>query len=1037
MNNYSEQLINSIQLITDKAIQQLKFDKTIQAEVLEILDISIGKYKIKYNGNEFSAFANDLTYVYEIGDNVFVKIPEGDFSNKKFIENKVANKTSNYSTSSTIIADIGEPITLMNEQLEVASQTTSAVASKDLTQAEETQLLQYQTFYKNFRITALLSTDFDYTPEKGEYGIRVYVNGDDNQHFDLTWRNAANLNPYINFTDGEFSAVFHIANGATINAIHKIDLFCNNFVNEDVENAKKDISCSSVILQFVDVIDLTDTPYYLQVSAPGNNQLRGNFYVNGQLLDDTTWSPQWYVQDLSEVVGDELSGSGWRKIEEANTNTYSYDTDTFDISYKLIGTYQDVVRTATITVPGKNKDLYLSQNANKLRLLGGDISEVNSCSWYFAPNGGYALFATTNEAPYEIDISGLAIYSSLVIYCDVKDKNGKSIAYLSSDYTSVDTENITVSFLGDTTVKYNANGIFTAEESSRVRRLRAQIDWGSQAPLAEGTYKLEWIAPDGTNLSNGSIARDISDSMLRNLQQTADNMLFYSVQRNCDTLSRDNNIVMLRLVTSDKTYVFKKEINFVRDGDQGTNGTQYSAAIVYCDKDGNELTDFQYLKADGKTAQYVKVIVFENGAVIDTSENWSFSWSYMNLDGLANAAEIAGPISITADKDTLGKPHYVKCHVSSDNINIYPSLPIDVSEDFNNEGFTWGNIPLYVQYASSGLNPIYTNEQLYYCRFEDSKLIVNYIPTASPSLIETVYPSSVNIITTKNNILYLKMPASIDTLKQEMPVIKAVIDGKIIYHTVYCYINTFGNEAINGWDGTVDLATENGYILAPMIGAGSKDSENKFTGVIMGKIQEKTDNKNTIKHGLYGYKDGGLTFALNAEDGSAYFKGKINADGGYIGGITIANNGLCAKDDKDEIIWSILSTGDVKFTQGTFTGNIIASTLQADYGTIGCWQIGKYYGGYGYLQSSDGLTILDSLGNFSGLGWSIKCNGEASFSNIANATITNCTIGVGADSSWTINIADANGLAVIYDWKGWGYYTQNGKEYRFPIFQSQ
>jgi hypothetical protein len=47
------------------------------------------------------------------------------------------------------------------------------------------------------------------------------------------------------------------------------------------------------------------------------------------------------------------------------------------------------------------------------------------------------------------------------------------------------------------------------------------------------------------------------------------------------------------------------------------------------------------------------------------------------------------------------------------------------------------------------------------------------------------------------------------------------------------YLDTYGNEAINGWDGT-SIETAEGHIYAPQVGAGKKDSYNRFTGVVMG-----------------------------------------------------------------------------------------------------------------------------------------------------------------------------------------------------------
>ena len=88
------------------------------------------------------------------------------------------------------------------------------------------------------------------------------------------------------------------------------------------------------------------------------------------------------------------------------------------------------------------------------------------------------------------------------------------------------------------------------------------------------------------------------------------------------------------------------------------------------------------------------------------------------------------------------------------------------------------------------------------------------------------------------------------------------------------YLDTYGNEAINGWDGTaIEYNEDGGYIFAPQVGAGTKDSYNRFTGVVMGK------DSGQDKIGLYGYQSGVNTFGL-MQDGAAFFGAK--SGGGQI-----------------------------------------------------------------------------------------------------------------------------------------------------------
>jgi hypothetical protein len=45
---------------------------------------------------------------------------------------------------------------------------------------------------------------------------------------------------------------------------------------------------------------------------------------------------------------------------------------------------------------------------------------------------------------------------------------------------------------------------------------------------------------------------------------------------------------------------------------------------------------------------------------------------------------------------------------------------------------------------------------------------------------------------------------------------------------------------LNNWDGTLTLDEKNGTILSTMLGAGRKNTDNSFSGVLIGDIQGGT-----------------------------------------------------------------------------------------------------------------------------------------------------------------------------------------------------
>jgi len=88
-------------------------------------------------------------------------------------------------------------------------------------------------------------------------------------------------------------------------------------------------------------------------------------------------------------------------------------------------------------------------------------------------------------------------------------------------------------------------------------------------------------------------------------------------------------------------------------------------------------------------------------------------------------------------------------------------------------------------------------------------------------------------------------------------------------------LNRYGHTALNEWDGnSIDLGdTNGGTILAPQVGAGHKNIDNSFTGVLMGveRIPAKGDAQAEEKTGLFGYSHGARSIFLDANTGNATF----------------------------------------------------------------------------------------------------------------------------------------------------------------------
>ena len=92
----------------------------------------------------------------------------------------------------------------------------------------------------------------------------------------------------------------------------------------------------------------------------------------------------------------------------------------------------------------------------------------------------------------------------------------------------------------------------------------------------------------------------------------------------------------------------------------------------------------------------------------------------------------------------------------------------------------------------------------------------------------------------------------------------------IIYKPIPLILNRYEFANLNGQDGSKLYIDENDqYMLAPQVGAGIKNDDNSFTGIVMGIRSFATDNTNAHHIGLFAFDSGEQTYFLNARDGSA------------------------------------------------------------------------------------------------------------------------------------------------------------------------
>ena len=96
--------------------------------------------------------------------------------------------------------------------------------------------------------------------------------------------------------------------------------------------------------------------------------------------------------------------------------------------------------------------------------------------------------------------------------------------------------------------------------------------------------------------------------------------------------------------------------------------------------------------------------------------------------------------------------------------------------------------------------------------------------------------------------------------------------------------NQYPSSTINEWDGkSLVLDEDTGTILTSAIGAGKKEDDNKFTGVIIGDWSRSDSDKSISKQtGVYGFNHGAMSYAFK-DDGTAFIgkdgRGRLHFNG--------------------------------------------------------------------------------------------------------------------------------------------------------------
>ena len=521
-----------------------------------------------------------------------------------------------------------------------------------------------------------------------------------------------------------------------------------------------------------------------------------------------------------------------------------------------------------------------------------------------------------------INLQAGSIFQEATYKCQAFDSNRNSLGIASQIVTNnlSGGENLQTGSLiinnGSQVFKYNAKGIAPTSEQFDEPQIILPLSFtlrnaeGLEIPeTALRDTDITWIVPVKNTMVQQYLGSLVSHDEELGIEVYNGKNLSYTINENYYA-NKDNNEIELQVQYQGLTYVAKTNLYFIKDGENGTNGTEYVLKIL---PNTDTIGRLKMVKGGQTGSDWLRIQLWYNGIKIyegtksddgtnvSTGKKLDLTWEMVgeNKDVIHN---------ITVKNNGINPPNWnavqnyknnatdiVKAIVEYDGMRIVATSPIIYSADWHNENYKVslkeGTGYTHVVYSEDGLTPNYDS----HTPFEISihKLIGGQWGDITGHNSLSYKWSTIGSLKIKNGYEDLdanKKPLGYSTLPQVMFEPVGKYNSEETHHAIICVIkegsatigtlhipvhfllNTYGHSALNEWDGnSIRLdADGNTMLLAPQGGFGKKESNNSYTGVLLGTVKDYTNGG--LEHtGMFGYSAGTRTMFLNSENGSAIF----------------------------------------------------------------------------------------------------------------------------------------------------------------------
>lgn len=908
--DYGEILCTAVDEIITARMSGLAYDITKLCTIVDDTNSYQGKYVVSDGTARYEAYSTDNNL--KKGNSVLVTIPNGDYSMQKIIKGRIAatdttpfRYTSPLDTMISIKSEFTDIIIGENQGLtanDSYNQITDVIYSIGSTQAL-TGISGFTRLGVSANFKSLLS-NFDVV--SGSYGIKLVIYsevidkpGSKKDTVYVLDFNSADMigNPY-QFED--FFSQEKVFDISYINRVKRVDAYFyqgNNFINGNGDSIPSYVSTgddiSGIIALphnlFVDGIKVylgydknefkdetlmiyTDDSlgyhYSLegQENKPNENrktvQLRwihkiseNEFtLITNNDIDNQKYEVNWFRYSPGWEDVDKYAGKNWEKIAASAVRPMECQFDP-DITkqkeeIKAIGIIRD---GSSVSIDGRTEALEKAYVSNLL------------------------TFENEEEVP---DNKTWEASSALQIRCE-DDSEGNY--YIYNQNGKINNQGI-----GQGYIRY-LKAYYKGDEITSDLGSLDYIKWYIPAEKSmmictdtlgkenNGDLKPEVVLYKQVNYK--LITRKLKDGFMNTTQG-------YSIS-NQWTYQNSNNTIRCQVSIDGVIYEAAEELRFGKSGTNGTNVT----LVLELDDNANALTAIENEKISVSLWMYNEEGA-RTGFTDTTAPVIEWAWykesdtKYMEFSvNESNPAQVF----ITSKTNAVPEDNYFILQATYNGLTSYLPIPIKAIGTSFIEGAR------EVIYDHQGIPSYYNDVYNLYYLGENGK----YEKASSSSIAR---PKSSWVLTCDDK------EDEKNTVNSYFPTLKETKYGVALsaaafyakgYSNKVCVKGSYSNYAwsqpilimqsrydfamLNNWDGTLTLDENNGTILSTMLGAGRKNSDNSFSGVLIGDIKQGTDleSANSLT-GVYGLQKGRISYSLT-EDGKATLgangNGQIIIDG--------------------------------------------------------------------------------------------------------------------------------------------------------------